>query len=252
MRYLQRKFTVTTRYGGGFVQSLEGLSGGQNADGRPVDWFYYVNGIEAVERRRVAQDRPGRPDLVGPPRLGRNAQRIPAVVGSWPEPFLAGEGGKRIPLALVCAGEERSCDEVQTRLNDEGVTGISRTGIGTAFGQKTLRIVIGPWSKIRGEAAAPLAGARPAGVRRLRPAGRRTASSCSTSAARWRRRARAPSASWPRRRSAPQKPTWIITGTDDAGVAAAAAALRTDVLNNRFAVALIDGRAESLPIRQDP
>ena len=49
-----------------------------------------------------------------------------------------------------------------------------------------------------------------------------------------------------------QQPTWIVTGTDDAGVAAAAAALRTDVLTNRFAVALIDGRAENLPIRQDP
>ena len=57
MRYLERKFEVETRYGGGFVQSLEGLSGGKDADGRPVDWFYYVNGIEARQRRRVAQDR---------------------------------------------------------------------------------------------------------------------------------------------------------------------------------------------------
>ena len=49
-----------------------------------------------------------------------------------------------------------------------------------------------------------------------------------------------------------QQPTWIITGTDDAGVAAAAAALRTDVLTNRFAVALIEGKAENLPLRRGP
>ena len=49
-----------------------------------------------------------------------------------------------------------------------------------------------------------------------------------------------------------QQPTWIITGTDDAGVAAAAAALRSDMLTNRFAIALIEGSAENLPLRRDP
>jgi len=38
---------VTTRYGGGFVESIDGQSGGQEVAGDPVDWFYYVNGIEA-------------------------------------------------------------------------------------------------------------------------------------------------------------------------------------------------------------
>ena len=41
------------------------------ASGRPVDWFFYVNGIEAdvgaAARKLVA----GRPRVVGPPRLGR-------------------------------------------------------------------------------------------------------------------------------------------------------------------------------------
>src|ERR1700712_1786984 len=43
MRLLQRQFTVTTRYGGGFVQSIDRASG----DGAQHDWFFYVNGIEA-------------------------------------------------------------------------------------------------------------------------------------------------------------------------------------------------------------
>jgi hypothetical protein len=49
-----------------------------------------------------------------------------------------------------------------------------------------------------------------------------------------------------------QQPTWIVTGTDDAGVAAAAAALRSDVLSNRFAVAIIGGKGEALPLRTEP
>ena len=43
IRMLQRHFRVGTRYGGGFVESIDGLSG----DSSQRDWFYYVNGIEA-------------------------------------------------------------------------------------------------------------------------------------------------------------------------------------------------------------
>ena len=250
MRLLERKFTVETRYGGGFVQTLEGLSGGKDAQGRPVDWFYYVNGIEAdtgAAERKVA---PG--DRIWWDRHDWGAtQRIPAVVGSWPEPFLTGTEGKKIPLALVCAGEERSCDEVQQRLSDEGIEGVSRAGISSGVGQKLLRIVVGPWSKISGEPAAhQLAeGPKVSGVY-VRPgddafglldedgkvAQTETGSVGLVAATRF----------------GEQQPTWIVTGTDDAGVAAAAAALRSDVLANRFAVALVDGRGEALPIRQAP
>ena len=44
------------------------------------------------------------------------------------------------------------------------------------------------------------------------------------------------------------RPTWIITGTDDVGVAAAAAALTEDQLANHFAVAVEKGRGVSLPL----
>ena len=40
MRLLERSFDVETRYGGGFVQQINGVAGGRLA-GRPVDWFYY-------------------------------------------------------------------------------------------------------------------------------------------------------------------------------------------------------------------
>ena len=46
MRLLQRNAQVTTRPGGGFVQSIDGLGAGRR-DGRPYGWSYYVNGIGA-------------------------------------------------------------------------------------------------------------------------------------------------------------------------------------------------------------
>src|ERR1700728_475086 len=45
MRMLERSFRVGTRYGGGFVQSIDGRSGSS----AHLDWFYYVNGIEAPQ-----------------------------------------------------------------------------------------------------------------------------------------------------------------------------------------------------------
>ena len=75
MRLLQRTFEVETRYGGGFVQAIDGVGGGRRG-GRPVDWFFYVNGIEADERRRrAAKLARRRPRVVGPPRLGRRDAR---------------------------------------------------------------------------------------------------------------------------------------------------------------------------------
>ncbi|HEX7610109.1 MAG TPA: DUF4430 domain-containing protein, partial [Solirubrobacteraceae bacterium] len=47
MSLLMRNHHVGTRFGGGFVQSIDGLAGGQEA-GAPVDWFYYVNGVQAT------------------------------------------------------------------------------------------------------------------------------------------------------------------------------------------------------------
>src|SRR5437763_16550741 len=44
MRLLRSERKVTTSYGGGFVQSVDGIAGNGS---RQVDWFYFVNGIEA-------------------------------------------------------------------------------------------------------------------------------------------------------------------------------------------------------------
>ena len=38
MSLLMRNARIGTRYGGGFVQSIDGLSGGE-AGGQPIDWF---------------------------------------------------------------------------------------------------------------------------------------------------------------------------------------------------------------------
>jgi hypothetical protein len=250
MRLLQRHFEVETRYGGGFVQALEGLAGGRARDGGPVDWFFYVNGIESEEGAAAREVTEG--DRIWWDRRDWGAaQRVPAVVGSFPEPFLQGQDGRRIPLAVVCEGEERSCEEVGERLAAAGVEGVAQSAVGANTGPEVLRVLVGPWSAVRSDPAAqqleegPSASGvfvRPGedGFALLGEDGevvRTEAEGVGLVAA---------------TRFGEQEPTWVVTGTDDVGVAAAAAALREEVLERRFAVALVEGEPVPLPAVEGP
>src|SRR5207248_2028612 len=93
MRFLQAERRVTTRYGGGFVQSIDGLAGSGSAQ---RDWFYYVNGSEASVGAADFGLSPG--DVVQWDYHDWTAtQHVPAIVGAYPEPFLHGQEGKRLP-----------------------------------------------------------------------------------------------------------------------------------------------------------
>ena len=247
MRLLQGHYDVATRYGGGFVQEIDGLAGGREA-GRRVDWFYYVNGVEATTGAAARRVVPG--DRIWWDRHEwEAAMRIPAVVGSFPEPFLAGAEGRRIPVKLVCVGDvERSCDEVETRLGEAGATGLARSTIQQGPGEGVVRVLVGPWSAVRGDPVARTLEEGPAasGVfARFDSAGRRLALLDPAGKADQTLAAGAGLVAATAREG--QRPTWLVTGTDGAGVAAAAAALQEDRLSNRFALAIADGEGIGLP-----
>jgi Domain of unknown function (DUF4430) len=91
MQALDRVAKVKTRYGGRFVQSIDGLSGSLSAQ---RDWFYFVNGIEADRSAAEYRLHPG--DLEWwDYRSWRNAMSVPVVIGAFPEPFLHGYDGRR-------------------------------------------------------------------------------------------------------------------------------------------------------------
>ncbi len=80
MRLLQRNFKVKTRYGGGFVQSIDGLSG-ESDKTPPTDWFYYINGSLAKKGASATKIEPG--DSVWWDRRDWSVtDRVSAVVGS--------------------------------------------------------------------------------------------------------------------------------------------------------------------------
>jgi Domain of unknown function (DUF4430) len=93
---LRRKTDVETRYGGRFVQSINGIEGDL---GRQRDWFWFVNGYEG-DLSAADYDLHDGDVLWWDHRSWSGQMRQPVVVGTFPEPFLHGWDGKRRPAVV--------------------------------------------------------------------------------------------------------------------------------------------------------
>jgi Domain of unknown function (DUF4430) len=91
MEALRRKADVETRYGGRFVQSIDGIHG---ALAEQHDWFFYVNGYEGDLSAADYTLHDG-DVLWWDYRNWAGQLRVPVVVGAFPEPFRHGWAGKR-------------------------------------------------------------------------------------------------------------------------------------------------------------
>src|SRR2546423_12834934 len=154
MRFLQATHKVETRYGGGFVQSVDGLSGSRTAQ---FDWFFYVNGIESD--RGAADFTLSAGDRVQLDRhSGRATMRIPGIVGAYPEPFVHGYRGRRFPVRVECERPDaEACKDVTDRLQSSGVV-VTSAALGAAGDQNVARVVVAKWPAMRRlQAASPLA-----------------------------------------------------------------------------------------------
>jgi hypothetical protein len=242
MSLLTRNAKVATRYSGGFVQSIDGVAGGREG-AQPVDWFYYVNGVEASKGAASTRVHPG--DYVWWDRHDwSQTDDVPAVVGSFPQPFLNGLDGKRLPVRVECAevGGE-ACKRVAGRLRDQGVpAGVSALGGGG--GKLTLRVLVAPWSTLSREFAVRelKQGPQASGVyARFAAAGGTLA--LLDARGRPAKTLAAGAGLIAATRSGEEAPVWAVTGTDAAGVDGAARAFGAASLRNRFAVAVAPGGA---------
>ena len=101
MQALDRAAKIDTRYGGRFVQTIDGLSGSVSSR---HDWFYFVNGIEATRGAVDYRLRDGDVEWWDYRDWGRVGQSVAVVVGAFPEPFLHGYAGKVRPAVVVGSG----------------------------------------------------------------------------------------------------------------------------------------------------
>lgn len=243
MRVLDRNIAIETAYGGGFVQSIDGLRGDRR-DGRPYDWFFYVNGLWSPVG---AADYPlrGGDSIWWDYRDWSASARVSALVGAWPQPFAGGYEGSRHPTAVECLGGAAACALVRERLREAGAT-LRPPGT-----KRAIRVLVGPWERLRDDPTAATLESGPGesgvyaefavagGAHRLRgldeggePAREFGAGAGLVAAT--------------RRFGAP--PVWLVSGASAAGVRAAAGLLDAARLGGRFAVATEGGVETPLPI----
>jgi len=96
LQALREEADVETRYGGRFVQSIEGIEGSTSAR---RDWFYFVNGFEVDRGAAEYRLHPGDIEWWDF-RSWRERMREPVVVGAFPEPFVHGFDGTTRPAAV--------------------------------------------------------------------------------------------------------------------------------------------------------
>lgn len=146
MRALERDAEITTSYGGDFVQSIDGIEG-ESRSGERFDWLFYVNGVESTVGAG-AYGLHGGESVWWDYRDWSAALRVPAVVGSWPQPFLDGYDGQRRPVTVECLGGGSACSAVDERLKEAGVAVAAHPAGGA------IRILVGPWARVSGDPAA--------------------------------------------------------------------------------------------------
>jgi hypothetical protein len=243
MRFLEGETEIETRYGGGYVKSIDGLEESERG-GHPYDWFFWVNGV-------ISPTGAAEVPLEGGEKIWWDihnwaaSEGAPAVVGSWPAPFTTGWEGHAPVVVVECEGGGAACGTVTKALEGEGVK------VASGSPKSAIRVLVGPWSQVRSDAAAGLVDKGPGesgiyaefessqGTDRLVGLDEDGAKTRTFGA-------NAGLVAATRHFEGP--PVWLVTGVTDAGVQAAAANLDTADLRDHFAVASEAGTVTPLPL----
>lgn len=244
---LRTKFRVVTTSGGASIKSVDGHA----ERAKRLQWRLFVNGIQIPAKNAALDDvNPGDHlwlDLDSPVA----ADSIPAVVGSYPEPFTTGLGGKEYPTLLNCADNmQAQCNLVGASLHRAGVKAPDQV-LGTGSGSDSLAVVVGTWSEVEGIIAAELIAAGPSHSGVYAQFVGRTGSALELDApdgaVAETLRGNVGLIAATGNESLGQ-PTWFVTGSDAAGVTAAAKAFTAAKLDGHFAVAVSGSHVIPLPI----
>jgi hypothetical protein len=248
MRLTESKFDVGTRFGGRFVDAIDGLKGSSGMR----DWFFFVNGIEsevgAAEYKLSPGDR-----VQWDYRDWSATMRVPAIVGAFPEPFLNGLNGERRPVRVECDdAQSKPCGAAKDALDKVHVP-VSGSSLGAPGTEQVTRLVVARWPRariVRGGFTLEEGPDRSGVFARFAKDGRsldlldpngdvaRTVHAGDGTALVAAMRPRA------------DELVWLVTSLDAEGLAAGVRALREDALRDAFAVAVTGRTVEKLPLER--
>ena len=216
IRLLDRNAEITTRYGGGFVQSIDGTAGGSSG-GRYLDWFFYVDGVESRSGRPTRRSRAaigsGGTTATGPRRCTFRRSSAP---GRSRSPAAMTASDTRCGSSAGAAGGA-CCARPPPGRSAAAARAAAKSRRGA------IRVLVGPWARLRSGPDRRPAREGPQIERACSPRfeRRRREASCSASSisdGQPGRDARRGAGLVAATRSYDSPPVWLVTGTDRAGV----------------------------------
>jgi hypothetical protein len=137
MRALASKAEVETRYGGRYIQAVNGLEGSLSSQ---RDWFWFVNGYEGDRSAGAYRLQPGDVAWLDY-RAWEQDGEARVVVGAFPEPFLHGYAGKTRVAVVRFEGSRERATRFARRV---GADSIEPLGTPIPRGANVLELRDGP------------------------------------------------------------------------------------------------------------
>ena len=120
--------TVETKYGGGFVEAINGIRSQYSGSKVKRDWFFYVNGISANVgglSYKLCNGDIEHWDF----HDWRLRAFVPAIIGDFPQPFLGGYRGKVSPTIIVYDKDfQNAAQDLMNELEKLGVENVHVAG----------------------------------------------------------------------------------------------------------------------------
>lgn len=138
MRALAAEVELETRYGGRYVQSIDGLAGSLD---RQRDWFWFVNGYEGDRSASAYRLRDGDVAWLDYRDWEREGEAR-VVVGAFPEPFLHGYDGKTRPAVVRFAAGQRA--RAESLAEKVGAASVEPLGTAVPEGANVFEVRPGP------------------------------------------------------------------------------------------------------------
>jgi hypothetical protein len=137
MRALAAKAEVETRYGGRYIQAVNGIEGSLSSQ---RDWFWFVNGYEGDRSAGAYRLQVG--DVAWLDYRGWEKDgEARVVVGAFPEPFLHGYAGKTRAAVVRFEGSRERATRFARRV---GADSIEPLGTPVPAGANVLELRDGP------------------------------------------------------------------------------------------------------------
>jgi len=141
MDALQKVATVETKYGGGFIESINGIhSQYPKVKG---DWFFNVNGMSANVGALDYKLSHGDVEHWDFHDWSFHAF-VPAIIGDFPQPFSSGYQGKILPTTIVYdEGFQEAAQNLISTLEKLGVENIHMAGLeSSAYSKKLSNLIL--------------------------------------------------------------------------------------------------------------